>query len=43
MYLNTAKAWVSFTLFNVASLEAPDGLFETSDNPDRRTIKFRER
>jgi len=39
---NTAKAWVSFTLFNAATLEAPDGLFEPGDNPERRTIKIRE-
>jgi hypothetical protein len=39
---NTAKAWVSFTLFNAASLEAPDGLFEPGDNPDRKTIKILE-
>ncbi|MDB4902565.1 MAG: hypothetical protein JWQ63_1846 [Mucilaginibacter sp.] len=39
---NTAKAWVSFTLFNAASLEAPEGLFEPGDNPDRKTIKIRE-
>jgi hypothetical protein len=40
---NSAKAWVSFTLFNAASLEAPDGLFEPGDNPDRKTIRIRER
>jgi hypothetical protein len=39
---STAKAWVSFTLFNAASLETPEGLFEPGDNPDRRTIKIRE-
>ncbi len=37
---NTAKAWVNFTLFNAASLEAPKGLFEPGDNPDRKTIKI---
>jgi len=39
---NTAKAWVSFTLFNAGALDAPDGLFEPGDNPDRRTIKILE-
>jgi hypothetical protein len=39
---NTAKAWVSFTLFNAASLKVPNGLFEPGDNSDRRTIKIRE-
>jgi hypothetical protein len=39
---NTAKKWVSFTLFNVASLEAPEGLFEPGDGSDRRTIKIHE-
>lgn len=38
--LGTAKEWVSFTIFNAASLEAPDGLFEPGD-PDRKTIKIR--
>lgn len=33
---------LSFILFNAASLEAPEGLFEPGDNPDRRTIKIRE-
>jgi hypothetical protein len=40
---NTAKAWVSFTLFNAAFLEAPDGFFEPGDNLERRTIKIREK
>ncbi|MDB5023555.1 MAG: hypothetical protein JWP78_1310 [Mucilaginibacter sp.] len=39
---NIAKAWVSFTLFNAASLEAPEGFFEPGDHPDRRTIRIRE-
>jgi len=39
--LGTAKGWVSFTIFNSASLEAPDGLFEEGD-PNRKTIKIRE-
>ena len=37
-----AKAWINFTLFNAASVDAPEGLFEPGDNPDRRTIKIRE-
>jgi hypothetical protein len=40
--LGTAKAWVSFTIFNAETLEAPEGLFESSDNGDRKTIKIRE-
>jgi len=39
---NTAKVWVSFTLFNAASLEAPEGLFEPGNNSDRKTIKITE-
>lgn len=39
---NTAKAWVSFTLFNAGSLELPEGLFEPGDNDDRKTIKIHE-
>jgi hypothetical protein len=40
---NTAKAWVSFTTFNAGSLEVPQGLFEPGDDPNRKTIKIRER
>jgi len=40
--LGTAKGWVSLTIFNAQNLETPDGLFETSDNGDRKTIKIRE-
>jgi hypothetical protein len=40
--LGTAKDWVSFTIFNAQTLETPEGLFETSDNGDRKTIKIRE-
>lgn len=39
---STAKSWISFTVFNAASLEAPEGLFEPGGTPDRRTIKIRE-
>lgn len=39
--LGPAKGRVSFTLFNAANIEAPDGLFEPSDVADRRTIKFK--
>ncbi len=38
--LGTAKEWVSFTIFNGAALEAPEGFFEPGD-PDRKTIKIR--
>ncbi len=40
--LGPAKAWVSYTIFNAQSLETPEGLFESSDTGDRRTIKIRE-
>lgn len=40
--LGTAKGWVSFTIFNAQSLETPEGLFESSDTGDRKTIKIRE-
>jgi hypothetical protein len=39
--LGTAKDWVSFTIFNASKLQAPDGLFEPGDSPDRKTIKVR--
>lgn len=38
----TAKAWVSLTIFNAHDLETPEGLFEASENGDRKTIKIRE-
>lgn len=38
--ITPAKEYVSFTLFNAASLQVPEGLFE--DGPaERRTIKIR--
>ena len=37
-----AKGWVSFTIFNAQSLEAPEGFFEPSDTTERQTIKIRE-
>jgi hypothetical protein len=40
--LGTAKGWVSFTIFNAKNLETPDGLFETSENGDRKTIKIKQ-
>jgi len=40
--LGTAKGWVSFTIFNAQTLETPEGLFEASENGDRKTIKIRE-
>lgn len=39
--MGTAKEWVSFTIFNAQHLETPDGLFEASENGDRKTIKIR--
>ncbi|MBC8098222.1 MAG: DUF1801 domain-containing protein, partial [Armatimonadetes bacterium] len=38
--LGTAKGWVSFTIFNAQALETPEGLFESSDTGDRKTIKI---
>lgn len=38
--LGTAKGWVSFTIFNAQSLKTPEGLFESSENGDRKTIKI---
>jgi hypothetical protein len=38
--LGTAKGWVSFTIFNATDLQTPDGLFESSDTGDRKTIKI---
>lgn len=40
--LGTAKGWVSFTIFNAKALETPAGLFEASDDGDRKTIKVKE-
>lgn len=40
--MGTAKGWVSFTIFNAKALETPQGLFEASDDGERKTIKIRE-
>ncbi len=37
--MGTAKGWVTFTIFNAESLQAPDGFFEEGD-PNRKTIKI---
>jgi len=37
--LGTAKGWVTFTIFDAESLQAPDGFFEEGD-PNRKTIKI---
>jgi hypothetical protein len=39
--LGPAKGWVSFTIFNAADLDVPDGLFEPSDAPERKTVKIK--
>lgn len=39
--ITTAKGWVTFSIFNAAELEAPDGLFEAG-KPERRTAKLLE-
>ncbi len=36
----TAKDWVSVTVFNAESLQAPDGFFEADGPPERKTIKI---
>lgn len=38
--IGTAKGWVTFTIFNAAGLEAPEGLFEPGP-PERKTVKIR--
>jgi hypothetical protein len=40
--LGAAKGWVSLTIFNAQALETPEGMFESSDTGDRKTIKIRE-
>ncbi len=40
--LGPAKGWVSFTIFNAQELMPPEGLFESSDTGDRKTIKIKE-
>ena len=40
--LGTAKGWVSFTIFNAQNLQTPEGLFESSENGDRKTIKIKQ-
>ena len=40
--IGTAKGWISFTIFNAAALDAPEGLFEPGP-PERRTVKIKER
>ncbi len=38
--LSAAKGWVSFTIFNAAALEAPEGFFEADGPPERKTLKI---
>jgi hypothetical protein len=40
--IGTAKAFVSFTIFNAAALEYPAGVFEVSDDKSRITVKITE-
>ena len=40
--ISTAKAFVSFTIFNATNIDAPEGFFEKSDVIERKTIKIRE-
>lgn len=37
--IGTAKGWVTFTIFNAESLQAPEGFFEDGP-PERKTIKI---
>jgi len=39
--VGTAKEWVSLTIFNAQNLATPEGLFESSDDGSRKTIKIR--
>jgi hypothetical protein len=41
--MGTAKGWVSFTIFNAQEIQPPEGLFESSDTGDRKTIKITEK
>jgi hypothetical protein len=40
--ISTAKAFVSFTIFNAQGITPPEGMFESSDTGDRKTIKIKE-
>lgn len=40
--VSAANAFVSVTIFNATTLEAPAGVFEPGGTPDRKTIKIRE-
>jgi hypothetical protein len=39
--LGTAKEWVTLTIFNTESLQAPDGFFEPGP-AERKTVKIRQ-
>lgn len=39
--ISTAKGWVSFSIFNAAALEVPEGQFEAGSG-DRLTVKLLE-
>ncbi|KUP23252.1 DUF1801 domain-containing protein [Paenibacillus sp. DMB5] len=39
--ITTAKGWVTFTIFNAAGLEVPEGVFEPG-KPERLTAKLLE-
>jgi hypothetical protein len=38
--IDTAKDWVTFTIFNATDIEGPDGFFEPGP-PERKTVKIR--
>ncbi|MDX2137391.1 MAG: DUF1801 domain-containing protein [Chloroflexota bacterium] len=38
--IGTAKGWVTLTIFNAQGIQPPEGMFESSDTGDRKTIKI---
>ena len=39
--IGTAKGWVTYTIFNATSLQAPDGFFEADSPLERKNLKVR--
>lgn len=37
-----AKSWVNVTVFNAENIKAPEGFFEKTNKPERKTIKIHE-
>jgi hypothetical protein len=40
--IGVAKGWVSFTIFNATTVNAPPDRFESSETGDRKTVKIKE-